>query len=341
MPGRTTRSKSPAILDASVRVLILCGPEPVRKREAYEQLKSALEKEHGDVGISSFDGKTAPLADVFDELRTFGLLSSYKLVVVDDADLFVKSHREALERYAAAPVDHATLVLRSVNWNSPRLDKLVAKVGAKLKCEPPKRHEAIKWISDRAGSEHQRTLSGEAAQAMVDRLGPDLLRLDSELAKLALLVDAKQPIGKELVDQVVGRGSDEKAWAVQEAILQAVQRGGGDRLNTGAAIEMLHELVDLSGQPDVLVGYFVTDLMRKLYLALHMKRQGVSDRQMASELQLWGERQALFNGFLRRLDDRRAGRLFDQIVDLDQRAKSGLGNPMRNLECFCASLADE
>ena len=42
-----------------------------------------------------------------------------------------------------------------------------------------------------------------------------------------------------------------------------------------------------------------------------------------------------------RLNERSTAALFDQIIALDGRGKSGLGNALRNLERFCVSLADE
>ena len=124
-------------LDASTRVLAVHGPEEAVKKQKIDQLRAALEAEHGELQKFDFDGKTATLADVFDELRGYSLMGGYKLVVVDPADDFVKAHREPLERYAQNPVDHATLVLRAGTWNRGNLDKHIAKVGAVVKCEPP------------------------------------------------------------------------------------------------------------------------------------------------------------------------------------------------------------
>ena len=107
-------------------------------------------------------------------------------------------------------------------------------------------------------------------------------------------------------------------------------------------IEKLHELVSLSGHPDMLVAYFVADLVRKLYLALMMRRQGMSEGHIGRALKIWpAERQMLFMGLVRRLDEPTAAALFDRVVEMDARSKSGRGNAMRNLERFCASLADE
>jgi len=104
---------------------------------------------------------------------------------------------------------------------------------------------------------------------------------------------------------------------------------------------MLHELIDLSGQPDVLVMYFVADLVRKLHHAAMMQRQRVPAGAIGKELKLWGPRRDMFFNVLRQLDASATARMLEQIVRLDARSKSGFGNATRNLECFCAALADE
>ena len=176
------------------------------------------------------------------------------------------------------PADGATLVLRSVKWNSPKLDKMVDKVGAKVKADPLSSADAVAWLIKRAVSHHQRKLDKACATTLVDRLGTGLMRLDNELAKLALMVGDGEPIDGKMIDQLVGRSSDEQAWAAQEAVLAALASAGNNRGNNtatpgGRAIEAIHELVDLANQPDVLVMYFVADLVRKLHLAAMMRKQ--------------------------------------------------------------------
>ncbi|MEM6855156.1 MAG: DNA polymerase III subunit delta, partial [Planctomycetota bacterium] len=178
--ARKTPAKS-VEMDAHVRVLAVHGPEDAIKKEKIDQLRAALEKEHGEVQRFTFDGKVATLAEVFDEVRGYSLMGGYKLVIVDPADDFVKAHREPLERYAQNPVDHATLVLRAVGWNRGNLDKYIAKVGAVIKCEPPKPAEAVARLVARAKDVHGMSIERPAAQLMVDRLGVHLVRLETEL----------------------------------------------------------------------------------------------------------------------------------------------------------------
>lgn len=335
-----SRKKAGDAPDASARVCVLYGPEPMRKRLYFGALQAALEAEHGRVQIVQFDGQAATLAQVLDELRSYSLLEPYKLVVVDEADQFITAHRAAMERYVANPVDHATLVLRSGRWNRGKIDQQIKKVGSIHKFDALPSAQAKTWLIQRAKDCHQRKLDSRAAAMLVERVGSDLMQLDNELGKLAVMVNQDEPIGVAQVEQAVGRGSDEQAWAVQEATLASLETSPSASAG-GMMIEKIHELVDRAGQADVLVTYFVADLIRKLYHGLMMKRQGCSQQQIADRFKLWGARRGLFMGALMRLDEDSAGRGFDRVIRCDVRAKSGLGQSVRNLECFCAGFADE
>ncbi len=333
MAKRASRSKSAYTPNDTTRILVLYGGDELLQKTHLDALRAI----HGDPEVFTYDGKAAALADVFDELRGYSLMQTYKIVVVDPADDFIKSHREALERYWPNPVDHATLVLRCQSWpsNTKLAKGLSATVGGAIKCDEPSPADAAKWLIARAKDTHRSALEPAAAQLLVQRIGPHLMKLDTEVAKLALLAGEGRPIEPGLIEQTVERSSDEAAWAVQEAVLAAI----ADR-QPGRAIAKVHELIDLAGQPEVLVLYFVADLMRKLCIARMMKAGGAGESEIARALKLFGQRQGLFFGALRSMRGGDAGRLFDRIVDLDARSKSGLGTPTRNLECFAAAMTD-
>jgi len=330
--GGSSRGGKPR-LDAQTRIAVLHGPDAFVRRSYLEQLEQALEQAHGGVETYQFDGESATLAEVLDEVRTFSMLSPYKLVLVESADEFVKRYRSELERYAQSPVDHATLVLRSVKWHKGNLDKKIAKVGAVLKCEAPDQAELVRWLTERSESKYGRAIEREAARRLVEHMGRDMLRLDVELEKLSVCGDANSPIDASLVDETVGWTSEDKAWVVQEAALEAVVSGR-------PLAPVVHELVERAGQPEVLVMYFLSDLMRKLCVAHTMLRAGVPMNQICRSLKVFRPRDQLFARCLREVPADQARRWFSRALELDARSKSGFGDAMRNLECFGATLAD-
>jgi hypothetical protein len=76
-------------LSPSMRFVILHGKDGFVLVERLKRFQKALGEQFGDVSRFDFDGASAPLVEVLDELRTFGLLATHKLIVVDKADQFV------------------------------------------------------------------------------------------------------------------------------------------------------------------------------------------------------------------------------------------------------------
>lgn len=329
----TTRKASPAV-SADTRILVLHGPEQMVMQEHMDTLKTAVSKAHGDYEVFRFDGKSATLADVFDELRGYSLMSTYKLVIVDEAEQFVKAHRPALERYAESVVDHATLVLRTPAWHKGNLDKLIAKVGAVIKCEPPKPAEAARWLVERAKSHHDSELKQNAASSLVERVGPHLMLLEAELGKLAVM-SSDGVIDLKLVDSTVGQSSDAKAWVMQEPLLMGMARHSAK-----TPLEMVRELIDLAGHDPVPVMWAAMDLCRKLSVAWAMKASGQSDQAIGKAMRLWGGQVRPFMDVVRKLDAETATRLLQTSLQADARTKSGLGTARRNLEALCVTLTD-
>jgi DNA polymerase III subunit delta len=334
--GRGKAGLSAAVpgLDAQARVVVLYGPDEMVRRLRFAHLRDALQQAHGELDPHTFDGRSADLAAVLDEVRGYALMASYKLVVVDDAEEWVKRYRDALERYAAAPVDHATLVLRAGVWHKGNLDKAIERVGAIVRCDPPAPNEATSWLIQHAAEDHAARLDRDAAALLVDRVGVHLMALSSEVGRLAAAAGQGQAITRALVEQAVGRSSDEQAWAVQGKLLE----GMGKR-SAGMMIDAVRESIDLAGQPDVLVMYFAADLMRKLTVAAAMRREGAPESAINSALKLWGASAGQFHAVARRVDERTARGLFREALALDARSKSGFGEPTRNLERLCVAAA--
>jgi DNA polymerase-3 subunit delta len=328
----------PATLDATTRIAVLYGPELMLRKLRLDALRDALVQAHGEVERHDFDGASASLAEVFDELRGYSLMATYKLVVVESADQFVKNHRQAMERYADDPVDHATLVLRSDTWHKGKLDKAIEKHGAVLKCEALSDAEAVRWVGKRAKAEHHVAIDAAAAELLVRYLGTALMKLDAELGKLAAMAasqDKDAGITEPLVATTVTRSSEEQAWAMQEALLTTLTRG-----DASASLAKIAELIDRAGQPEVLVMYAASDLMRKLAVAAAMRGEGRPDGMIAKALRLWPtSRQRAFFAALDRIGPGRASGLLHDALQADAATKRGLGDARLNLERFCVRLA--
>ena len=345
-------------------MLILHGKDRFRADEKLAEVTAALVKQHGEGGVDTvrFDGQQGPriIADILDECRSFGLMQQHKIVLVDNADLLVKvseedeggassapakaggkrghapaSARELLENYAAEPSESATLVLRASTWRPGNLDKAVAAVGQVHKCEPMSDDEAIAWAQRRAKDSHQTTISPRAAEDLVNAVGTELGRIDTELEKLALAAGGEgAPITVELVEQMVGVTKQEEFWAIQDGLLKG---------RTGQTIGELRQLIEVSRHDPVAIGWSYMDAARKIHMAASAVAQGTSLRALTKPLRLWGpdadRRIEELTNVAKATGPTRAARLFAAAVQTDGWNKSSHGEPIRNLEVLTVRFA--
>ena len=297
------------------RIVVLVGKELFLRTQYTAMLKEKLEAVHGEVEVFRFDGEGVDLAVVLDECRSFGLMASHKMVVVDEADSFVNAAtRPMLERYAAGPSEGATLVLRGGKWNKGKLDKSIEAVGLILKCDAVDEETACKWVVGRAQRKYESSIDMRVAGGLVERLGADLGRIDTELSKLATAAGVGNPITGELVSELVGLTREEEVWAIQSYLLC------GD---AGRSLTELKVILGNSARSNAVPVIFAcSDLARKLMGASEAMGQGVSTGVISKELKLWGASRDVILNAARRMGPGRARRLFDECVAADKTSKS-------------------
>src|ERR1700733_634335 len=190
-------------------VYALIGDDSFLQLQKLAELRAQLPKAVEQIDA---DGERAELADVLDELRSFAMFGSGKLVVLRSADDFVSRFREQLEDYLANPSDSGTLVLRlhSLPANQ-RIYKLIAKVGQIEKCEAPQGRTLVQWIIDRAKAQHKLSVDPQAATLLADLIGSDLGRLDNELAKLSLQIDGGR-VSTDAILRSVSFQREQEMW---------------------------------------------------------------------------------------------------------------------------------
>lgn len=334
--GQANAAAAAALLKrgTEIRVLLLVGKESFLREGYAKAFVEAVETSEGGAGsaeVVRFDGATAAIADVLDECRSFGLMTGYKVVIVDNADALVKdANRGIMERYSESPSDSSTLILRSEGWRPGNLDKAIDQVGGKIKCDAVDNATAMGQATRRARERRGVMLDRDAAVLLVERVGTDLSRLMSEVDKLSDAAGKGGTIDRELVGELVGVSREEQVWSVQGALLT------GD---AGYAIETVRDLVEVSRAPTILVRYAFVDLAKKLASVSSAVEGGARVADAAKAEKLWGP---ALSSVSRLATAERAPAfraLFAEAVEADRRGKTGRGDEMRGLEALSVRFA--
>jgi DNA polymerase III subunit delta len=328
----------PSSLDASMRVAVLHGKDGYLLTEHLKRYRTLLEEKFGRVEEFTFNGETASLAEVLDELRSWGLMGGHKLVVLDNADEFlrVEERRRAIERYVEEPMQEASFVLRATAWRPGNLDKgILKKGGGIIKCEPPTEEKAEDFCVKRCLKRWGVAIDREAANLLVERIGPDLARLDTELGKLAATVcDRPEPrITRADVGEMVGVGREEQAWLIQDALLTG---------EPTVALTKLRDLLEVSQAPEQMVIWSMVELARKLHDAVRLLSQGEPEFQVGKTLRLWGDAQTQILRAAKGLSPKRAEELLRAAIGIDVGIRRGITRDVpRRLQSFAVEMTEE
>ncbi|MBN2291148.1 MAG: DNA polymerase III subunit delta [Pirellulales bacterium] len=201
---------------------VIFGEEEFLARHVLAHLRqSVLGEEDADLSLTTFEGRSAELADVLGELETVAMFGGdRRMVVVEGADDFVKNFRPELEEHAAEPSGSGILVLLPKTWSAnTRLYKSIAAKGLSIKCTAPTTAKLGPWLRSWAKQRHNAKIEPSASQLLVELVGPELGLLDQELAKLSLSAGPGEPITAELVGKMVGTWRTKTTWEMLEAAL--------------------------------------------------------------------------------------------------------------------------
>ena len=262
------------------------------------------------VCVTTFDA-SAELADVLDELRTLPLLAPRRLVVVRDADDFVKANRERLERFLQSPPASATLLLIVNAWSrTTRLARLVNKIGQAFDCSAPERGDLARWLA-RAAAERDKKIAPDAAELLAGWVGGDLSALDGEMEKLALYAGDRPAITLDDVCAVVTASAGPAAFDLTNPITD------GD---PAAALKALGGMLQIRGDEFKTLGMIAWHLRRSL-MAKELVASGTPARQAVPRMPA---RQS--NAFLAMLKRRPLSAFhqdFRRLIRADLAMKSG------------------
>lgn len=304
----------------------LVGEDSFLQIEALQSIVHSL----GNAQRTDFDGETAELAEVMDELRSFSMFASSRLVVVRSADEFISRYRSEMEEYVQSPSESATLVLRCKSLpGNQRISKLIAKHGTIEKCDPPGDKDLPVWIVQRARNKHQLDIEPAAARLLADLIGTDLGRLDNELAKLALSVDGK--VNAEVVNRSVVFQREQEMWHMTDELTA----GRIDK-----ALERWRHLLQSDPSSEFRAVTWLGLWLEKAIKAIQLKQDKVSPPAIARQLRIWPVSNV--DSLLKtidRLGQQRLYRSLDLLTELDHRSKSGLGEASDNVERFIISMA--
>lgn len=200
---------------------LLVGEDALKRATIMDRLRKRV-SDQGDLAFNadSFKGSEAAGDAIVAACNTLPFMSSVRLVEVSEADKLPKDAVEPLIAYLKAPSDFCVLALEAEKLaKNTRLYKAVAALGKEsiIDCAPPAAKDMRSWVRNAAVS-HGVTFSDKAAQKLVELVGNDTVKLDSEIRKVSLAHTGRDAVREDEVEALVARTAEAKPWNFYDAV---------------------------------------------------------------------------------------------------------------------------
>ncbi len=312
-------------------IYVIAGKEDsLLNAECDKLLDRLLEPQQRVTGLFNADPAKVPVSEVLDELRTAPFLTEKRVVLVKGADVFVSENRRLLEKYFDNPCPTGILILTVSSWPpQTKLAKKLPRVGKLISVTQPKPWQLPSRLIEYAGDAHDKNLTEEAAQLLIELTGAQLTRLYSEIDKLALFADTEKAITTQHVEALIGHNRLFNAFTVIDAVIAGDVAKAVNRLRSMFAEDKSTEYT--------VVGAFAFHF-RRMFNAKVLLQKGVRPAEIAKRLRIWGNKDALFLQ-LRKMTLKQLGENLQRLAEIDYAIKTGQTKAKVAIEQLVLKLA--
>jgi DNA polymerase-3 subunit delta len=228
-------------------ITVLAGSDGYLRCEVRRALIASTSASARDGGaeeppfVEVLEGGRLQLVDLRDALAERSLFGNdARVVIVEEADSFVKNYRSELEELVGKPPADAHLLLEVAQWPAnTRLAKQIAEVGLTVRCQVPTQGRELtalerqvkKWLVSVAERDYQVKMRADAVEMLLQKLPLEPGILQQEVAKLALLCGPGKEIDTALVKQHVGGWRAQRTWDMIDAAVEGRAAQALDQLD--------------------------------------------------------------------------------------------------------------
>jgi len=326
-----------------VPAILLLGEEPYLRDACRELLIERFVPEASRTwAVSRYSADRGETQAALDQAQTMAMLSPQQVVFLEDVEaiekLGEKNRDEAVEQlgaYLEDPAPFTVLVMEATELDQRmKLGKLLAEKALVVQCglgeNAGERLTAATNLAKALGKEQGVEFEKGAAEDLAEFVAADLMRLKTEIEKLATYVGAKKVIGRADVSALVISEKTTTVWELADLLASRQSK---------KALEFLGRLLRDGEEPLQMLGAMAW-MYRKLIEASEVK--GVTNGwQAARALGMRPEQAELALQNARKISKPRLLSGLHALRNADDRLKGGGAEPRTVMEFLVAQLTGE
>lgn len=327
---KTTKPEKPASASSGFKAIyVIFGQDSYLVRQKVDGLMDSLLKpDQREMALYQPEAEKANGPEILDELRTLPFLAERRVVLIKDAEPFVNSYGELLEKYLDSPSPTGVLILTVESFDKRK--KLAKKIASGENSELIEIADIKPWemkgfISGYAQEKGVR-LASDAADWMVQLVGNDPGRLVAELDKLILFKHPNKTISAADVEKLIGNNRVFDAFEVIDSLTGQEKQKAFDRLRRmfGSSKDAEYTVIGAFGFH-----------FRRLFKVKAMIQKGESEKSAMLKAGLtYPKIQEKCQAQLRRYSLENMGLLLGELGVMDHQSKTGQGDIESSMEKF-------
>jgi DNA polymerase-3 subunit delta len=326
-------------------VYLIYGGEPFLEEEFLREIRAAtVDPQTADFNDHVFHPAADQLPQALSVAATQPFFAERRLVVVRDSPIFTASRKkqeegdeaeektggaeEGLLAYLKAPIDSTCLVfLVSENVDSrKKVTKAVIAGGGAVECKPLKEQDAAMWAQHRAVF-YEKKLGDSGSRLLIEKLGPNLRLIDSELRKLSVYVGDAKAITPADVEAAVGGMAETEIFRLTEAVMLK---------EPAKAMQLLARTLRQVDHPlQVLAA--LTNRFRQIFTVKALVERGVGLREGPTQAKMHPFAYEKMVGYVRSYSRAEIVQALGKLLEADIAMKSGF-DPRLTLETLVVEL---
>lgn len=242
----------------------MAGGEPLLRDKSLATLRTAiLGGAADDFNLERLTPEELTPSALEDSIRALPVMADHRLVIVGDFDRAGRG-ADARERLSSTLVEavkslasqtETVLVVTASKANSRfRWVKAFKSPAVRVACDAPKAGAGVVAFIEAEAARQDLVLEKGVALHLSERIGPQLLVLQGELAKVALLAGIDEPITRDHVTASTCDVADRPVWDLTDAICAG---------QTGKAVGLLARMLGSGSAPEAILGMLASHF-RKL-----------------------------------------------------------------------------
>ena len=310
------------------KLYLLTGPEAYLRNRYLKALCDAVVPPDDTMNRIVYEGKDIREGEIIDQAETMPFFSERRLIVVRDS-VFFKSGADALSDYCAELPDYLVLVFNEEEPDKRgRLYKAVKKYGRVVEF-PTQDTERLNLFIAGTLKKNGKKITAQNAAYLLDRVGPDMGRLDRELDKLISYAGDREEITSGDIETLTSPEIENRIFDM----ISAVTSGQKEK-----AMAFYADLLALKEAP-MRILILIERQYRQMLLIKRMKKEGASDNDIAAACGLPPFVVKKMTAFVRRADEASLRAQADLCIGMEEDVKNGRISDRLSVDVLLIALA--